>query len=129
MVILVGLDKINRETISIITPSEVLFKQISNYNINKIIPIQKEDLMLVTLGYENIRFWKLHPHNGIIVGNGVYLGNMNRGVLYTGAIQIADKIYVCDSKGFITVIDVIEEKVLFINKVGENGIDALAHIP
>lgn len=59
--ILVGLDKLKREVINIVKGNEVIFRQISNYNMNGMALVWEEcfEFGIVSFGFENIRLWKI----------------------------------------------------------------------
>lgn len=66
----------------------------------------------MSYGFENIRLWKMNELNHIITGLGLYLGKLNRRVLYTSACAIGqDKVLVADSCGYVTTVSLLTEKV------------------
>ena len=111
-IVLVGLDKMKREVINIISNSSVIFRQISNFNIHGAVLVSSKSFEegLLTFGFENIRIWRVNSQKGIIQGSNIYLGQTNRKVKYTSAIMIKtmqdNLAFVTDSNGFVTTISI-----------------------
>jgi hypothetical protein len=61
-VVLVGLDRMKREVINIVSEGSVVFRQISNYNIGGALLISPNNFEggIVTFGFENIRLWRIN---------------------------------------------------------------------
>lgn len=83
-IVIVGLDKLKREVITIVSDQSIVFKQISTFNIKAIKLLAEEtfEMGMISIGYENIRLWAINPTNNIINGYSIYLGKMARNVTY-----------------------------------------------
>jgi hypothetical protein len=129
--VLVGLDRMKREVINIISEGSVVFRQISNYSINGALLVSGASFEhgIVTYGFENIRLWRINNEKSIIQGSNVYLGQSSRKVKYTSGVVINTRedtlVYVSDGNGFITTVSVAEGKMLQSLKVDTCGIDQM----
>jgi hypothetical protein len=129
VLVLVGLDKMKREVINIVSNNTVVFRQISTFNIYGACLVSEENFEagLLTYGYENVRIWKVNQQKGIIQGSSIYLGQTNRKVKYTSAVivnTLQDNLaFITDTNGFITTLSIGESKMLQSLKVDPQPLD------
>ena len=110
--VILGLDKMKREVINIVSNNSVIFRQISNFNIHGALLVSRHTFEegLLSFGFENIRLWRVNSQKNIIQGSSIYLGQTNRKVKYTSAIMVKslqDNLsFITDSNGFITTLSI-----------------------
>ena len=122
---IIGLDKMRRETISIIKGEDMLFKQISNYSIEGFKALNSA---LLTYGYENIRVWKINEEKSLITGNTLFLGKMNFKTTYTSSCMVSDDLaLVSDTNGYITKVSIEEHKMITMQKIDDQAIDHILY--
>jgi len=112
----------------------VVFRQISNYNIHKILMVREQNFEdgLLSFGYENIRLWRVNNSSSTINGVNIYLGQTNRKVKYNAGIIVNQKddslAFIAGSNGFITTISIKESKMLQTLKLDDHGIDEMVRL-
>lgn len=132
-IFMVGVDRARREVILIVNGSEVLFRQVSTYPIHELMLVEggeSGEERMVSYGFENIRLWRINSHNRIITGVGLFLGKMNRKVLYCSGCRLdVDTIMVVDDSGYLTRVSLLSQKMQDMRKISENGLDRIINIP
>lgn len=128
-----ALDNQQRPGLMVIQNDQVIVKQLSDFDIQKIRFIDGKDFSqgFITIGKENIRFWKVKStfdKDHVLTGASVFLGEHARNNQFNDLAICAEssKALVVSSLGNIYIVDLAKKEIVGVYKIHDEACQAIA---